>query len=124
MINYTTKKILKFTPDTVVERVQNDFARHARGMDVIMYVYVVDDNETLLGVIDLKELLRADDTQLLKDIMIENVITLSTGSTLKEASQQFARYDFRALPVTDAHNKLVGVIPYHDVMNLTHHFFE
>ncbi|MCX6690076.1 MAG: CBS domain-containing protein [Methanoregula sp.] len=124
VINYTTKKILKFTPDTVVERVQNDFARHARGMDVIMYVYVVDDNETLLGVIDLKELLRADDTQLLKDIMIENMITLSTGSTLKEASQQFARYDFRALPVIDDQQKLVGVIPYRDVMNLTHHFLE
>jgi CBS domain-containing protein len=124
VINYTTKKILKFTPDTVVELVQNDFARFARDMDVIMYVYVVDDNETLLGVIDLKELLRADDTQKLKDIMIENVISLSIKSTLKEASQQFARYDFRALPVIDDHNKLVGVIPYHDVMNLTHHFLE
>jgi CBS domain-containing protein len=56
--------------------------------------------------------------------MIENVITLTTDSTLKEASQVFARYDFRALPVTDTLNHLVGVIPYRDVMNLTHHFVE
>ena len=89
-----------------------------------MYIYVVDDQDVLIGVIDLKELLQADDRALLKDIMIENVISLNTESTLKEASQSFARYDFRALPVTDERNRLVGVIPYRDVMNLTHHFLE
>jgi magnesium transporter len=89
-----------------------------------MYIYVVSEQDTLLGVIDLKELLQADDQALLKDIMIENVICLSTESTLKEASQSFARYDFRALPVTDENNRLIGVIPYRDVMNLTHHFLE
>jgi len=124
VINLTTQKILKFSPDTIVELVQNDFPRYARDKDVIMYVYVVDEQETLLGVIDLKELLKADDRMHLRDIMIENVISLSTDSTLKEASQQFARYDFRALPVTDDEHRLVGVIPYRDVMNLTHHFLE
>jgi Mg/Co/Ni transporter MgtE len=124
VINLTTQKILKFLPDTIVERVQNDFPRYARDKDVIMYIYVVDEQETLLGVIDLKELLKADDRMHLRDIMVENVITLSTDSTLKEASQQFARYDFRALPVTDDEHRLVGVIPYRDVMNLTHHFLE
>lgn len=103
---------------------QNDYLRHAKGRDVIMYIYVVNGEGTLLGVIDLKELLQADDRALLKDIMVENVISLNTESTLKEASQSFARYDFRALPVTDEKNRLIGVIPYRDVMNLTHHFVE
>jgi Mg/Co/Ni transporter MgtE len=124
VIHYTTQKILKFPPETTVEYVQNDYPRHARDKDVIMYVYVTSEQEILLGVIDLKELLKADDKALLKDIMVENVISLSTESTLKEASQYFARYDFRAIPVTDEQNRLVGVIPYRDVMNLTHHFLE
>jgi CBS domain-containing protein len=124
VIHYTTQKILKFSPETTVEYVQNDYSRHARGKDVIMYVYVVDGEGILLGVIDLKELLQADDRALLKEIMVENVISLNTESTLKEASQNFARYDFRALPVTDEKNRLIGVIPYRDVMNLTHHFVE
>jgi magnesium transporter len=124
VLHYTTQKILKFSPDTIVEYVQNDYPRHARDKDVIMYIYVVDGEDSLLGVIDLKELLQADDHALLKDIMVENVISLNTESTLKEASQSFARYDFRALPVTDEKNHLVGVIPYRDVMNLTHHFVE
>ena len=124
VIHYTTQKILQFPPETTVEYVQNDYPRHARDKDVIMYIYVVDSEGTLLGVIDLKELLQADDKALLKDIMVENVIALNTESTLKEASQSFARYDFRALPVTDDKNRIVGVIPYRDVMNLTHHFLE
>jgi len=124
VIHYTTQKILKFSPDTTVEYVQNDYPRHARDKDVIMYIYVVDVQDTLLGVIDLKELLQADDRALLKDIMVENVISLNTESSLKEASQSFARYDFRALPVIDEKNRIVGVIPYRDVMNLTHHFLE
>jgi magnesium transporter len=124
VIHYTTQKILKFPQDTTVEYVQNDYPRHARDKDVIMYIYVVDENDHLLGVIDLKELLQADDKAYLRDIMIENVITLNIESTLKEAAQSFARYDFRALPVTDEKNCLVGVIPYRDVMNLTHHFVE
>jgi magnesium transporter len=124
VLHYTTQKILKFSPDTTVEYVQNDYPRHARGKDVIMYIYVVDSDDTLLGVVDLKELLQADDRALLKDIMVENVISLNAKRTLKEASQSFARYDFRAIPVTDDKNRLVGVIPYRDVMNLTHHFVE
>ncbi len=124
VIHYTTQKILKFPPETTVEYVQNNYPRHARDKDVIMYIYVVDENDHLLGVIDLKELLQADDKASLRDVMVENVITLSTGSTLKEGAKEFARYGFRALPVVDEENHLTGVIPYRDVMNLTHHFVE
>lgn len=124
VIHYTTQWILKFPPETTVEYVQNDFPRHARDKDVIMYIYVVDEEDHLLGVVDLKELLKADDKAFLRDVMIENVITLSTTSTLKEAAQEFSRYGFRALPVVDDENRLTGVIPYRDVMNLTHHFVE
>ena len=89
-----------------------------------MYIYVVDDQDHLLGVVDLKELLQADDKAFLRDVMVENVISISTGSTLKEGAQEFSRYGFRALPVVDEENRLVGAIPYRDVMDLTHHFVE
>jgi Mg/Co/Ni transporter MgtE len=124
VIHYTTQKILKFSPDTLVEYVQNDYPKHARDKDVIMYIYVVDNLDHLLGVVDLKEILQADDKAPLRDVMVENVITLSTESTLKEAEREFARYGFRALPVLDEENRITGVIPWRDVMNLTHHFVE
>ena len=124
VFHYTTQKILKFTPDTTVEYVQNDYPRHARDKDVIMYIHIVDEEDHLLGIIDLRELLQADDKARLGDVMIENVITLSTDSTLKEAAMEFDRYGFRSIPVVDEESHLAGVIPYRDVMNLTHHFIE
>ena len=124
VLHYTTQKILKFLPETTVEYVQNDYPRHARDKDVIMYIHVVDEFDHLLGIIDLRELLQADDKASLGNVMLENVITLSADSTLKEAAQEFARYGFRSIPVVDEENHLLGVIPYRDVMNLTHQFVE
>jgi Mg/Co/Ni transporter MgtE len=85
-----------------------------------MYLYIVDEQEKLLGVIDVKELLRANDEALLKDIMNSEVITLSTESTFKKATEMFERYGFRALPITDQNGKMLGVVPYRDVVNLRH----
>ena len=82
------------------------------------------NNEKLIGVIDLKELLQANESALLKDIMIDNVITLSPESTLREASALFQRYGFRAIPVVDESDLIYGVIPYRDIMNLKHRFVE
>jgi len=89
-----------------------------------MYIYVVDESDHLLGFTDLKELLQADDKTLLKDIMVGNVISLRTGYTLKESAQEFGQYGFRALPVVDEEARLIGSIPYRDVMNLAHQFIE
>jgi CBS domain-containing protein/sporulation protein YlmC with PRC-barrel domain len=124
VINYTTAKFLKFPPDMTVEQAQNEYDRAAKGKDVIMYLYVVDSVDRLLGVIDIKELLLAPDQAPLKDVMVDTVIGLKPDSTLKEASALFARYDFRAIPVLDDQDTIFGVVPYRDVMNLTHHFLE
>lgn len=122
IINFATVRFLRVPPDITVGQVQDDYPKLAKDKVVIMYLYVVNTEDRLLGVIDIKELLKADDTALLKDIMVEHVIRLSPESTLKEAAAIFVRYGFRAIPITDEKNKLVGVVPYRDVMNLTHYF--
>ncbi len=124
VINFTTGKFLKVPPETTVEQAQNEYPQAARGKDVIMYLYIVDPEDRLQGVIDIKELLQADDRAALSDIMVTTPISLTPESTLKEASALFARYDFRAIPVTDGEDRILGVVPYRDVMNLTHHFVE
>ena len=121
--NITTEKYLRVSPDLTVEAAQNGYPRLAKDKDEIMYLYVLDSEDRLLGVIDLKELLKADDRASLKDIMVKNVIALKKESTLGEASTTFSRYDFRALPVIDG-DRMVGVVRYRDVTKLTHHFLE
>ncbi|MDD4652219.1 MAG: CBS domain-containing protein [Methanothrix sp.] len=124
IINIITEKYIRVSPDEIVEIAQNNYPRIAKDKDEVMYLFVVDAADKLLGVIDVKDLLRSDDRALLKDIMVKSVITLKEENTLGEASAMFSRYDFRALPITDRDDKMVGVVRYRDVTQLTHHFLE
>jgi Mg/Co/Ni transporter MgtE len=122
ILNFTTQEFLKLSPGMTAGEVQDEFRSLARGKDVIMYLYVVDEQDKLLGVIDIKELLMAKDADRLGDIMTETIISLNPDNTLKEASAMFARYGFRAIPVTDENDRILGVIHYRDMMNLNHRF--
>ncbi|PKL59840.1 MAG: magnesium transporter MgtE, partial [Methanomicrobiales archaeon HGW-Methanomicrobiales-4] len=83
ILNYTTTKFIMLSPDAQVGEVQDDYPRLAKDKDVIMYLYIVDDSDILRGIIDIKELLQADDDANLLDIMVYDIITLTTDSTLK-----------------------------------------
>jgi len=122
IINLSTSHFIKLPPDTQAGRVIEQFREIARDMDEIMYLYIVDEKDVLLGVVDLKEVLKANVDDKLADIMTTNVIDLNPENTLLEAAEMFSRYSFRAIPVTDENKVMLGVIPYRDIMNLKHRF--
>lgn len=124
ILDYATQEYIAYPPDYTVERAQAEYKSTARGKDVIMYVYILDEHKRLLGVIDIKELLLADDAACLRDIMEEHVHTLDPDSTLKEAYEKFARYDYRAMPITDDKYLMYGCVTYRDIVGLKHSFVE
>jgi Mg/Co/Ni transporter MgtE len=107
-----------------VQQARRKFREQAREMDVVMYFYVVDEADKLLGVLDIRDLFMAEDSVALKDLMVESLISLNPGDPMKRASDMFLRYGFRALPITDENDKIFGVVPYRDVMNLKHRMLE
>ncbi|HWQ64256.1 MAG TPA: CBS domain-containing protein [Methanospirillum sp.] len=121
ILDYTTTRFIMLPPEAEVGKVRDEYAHLARDKDVIMYLYIVDDSDILRGIVDIKELLQAEDDAALIDIMVYEMITLTTESTLKDAAEEFTRYDFRALPVIDPDGKIIGVVPYRDIMKLRHH---
>ena len=56
--------------------------------------------------------------------MTTKVVALGPQKTLRDASELFARYLFRALPITDDSAKIVGVLRYRDVVALRHRYIE
>ncbi|MCX5634276.1 MAG: CBS domain-containing protein [Planctomycetota bacterium] len=122
-IDFATTKFIKFPPQTSVREVIDTLRTVAVSKDVIMYVYIVDEKNTLLGVVDLRELLQANADAKLTDIMITRVVTLNATSTLTDASELFKRYGFRAVPIVDDSSKILGVVTYRDVMVLKNLFF-
>jgi CBS domain-containing protein/sporulation protein YlmC with PRC-barrel domain len=124
ILDFATQEYVSFPPDYTVEQAQDEYRTVARGKDVVMYIYILDQERHLLGVIDIKELLLAEDKALLKDVMEENVHTLEPDSTLKEAYEKFARYDYRAIPISNDNYTMLGVVTYRDIVGLKHRFVE
>jgi len=122
IINFSTSHFIKLPPHTQASQVLLQYREIAKDKDEIMYLYIVDERDTLLGVVDLKEVLQAKVDDKLEDIMTTSVISLNPENTLLEVSEMFSRYSFRAIPITDDQDKILGVVPYRDIMNLKHRF--
>ncbi|MCX6179233.1 MAG: CBS domain-containing protein [Chlorobiales bacterium] len=112
---YSTQQIIKRPHDTVVRDVINNYRDVAGDMDVIMYVYVVNEENILQGVVDLRELIAAEPDQTLGEIMTDSLITLCADETLQDAVDMFSRYSFRAIPITEENDYLLGVVSFHDI---------
>jgi magnesium transporter len=117
---YAAQRFIKLPPAELVRDVMSDFRELARNKDVIMYVYVTDEADKLLGVVDLHELIEAEPEQTLGDVMTTNVVSLNEKDTLREAVELFARYSFRAIPVVDDSEALLGIVPFRDIKGLKH----
>lgn len=122
ILPYATGRYIAAARETTAHGIIQGYAEIAKGKDVAMYVYVVEPDGSLAGVVDIKEILMCGEDASLAEIMTESVVSLSPESTLRDAYDHFTRYGFRALPVVDAARKLLGVIVYRDVMGLKHRF--
>jgi len=107
-----------------IQTARAEFKRKAMGKEHIGYIYILDIAGRLVGVLDLRELLMAEDGSPLNDVMVGRVIGLNPQNTLKEAHERFAKYNLRALPVVDEENRMLGILPYRDVINLRHRYLE
>jgi magnesium transporter len=83
----------------------------------VSYVYVVAAEGNLLqGVVDLRELVLADDQLTLGDLMGAPVVSAEQEDTQEDLAQIFAKYHYRMIPVVDPQDRLLGVIRYKDIM--------
>ncbi len=124
IVNFATNRILTVSPDITVERAIEQFRLESRDLEVVWYLYIIDHEGKLLGLIGLAELVQASNVAVLRDIMLDKVVSLNPENTLKETAEMFERYGYRAIPITDQADKLLGVIPYQDVMKLKHRIVE
>jgi CBS domain-containing protein/sporulation protein YlmC with PRC-barrel domain len=124
VVNFSTSRFITFPPTTTVKDVRDHFQDIAKGKRIVMYIYIVDGQNTLLGVVDVKDLLLAGERKTLMEIKTPRIISLRPDNTLKDALHLFERYYYRALPIVDTEGKIVGVLPYRDLKRIKHRFLE
>jgi magnesium transporter len=109
---------VSFPKEAKVGEALREIRTGKREHDSIAYVYVIaPDTKVVMGVVDLRELVLAPDEVLLGDLMASPVVAAEQDDTREDVAELFARYHFRLLPVVDAHDVLLGVIRYKDIMS-------
>lgn len=86
--------------------------------DIPYYLFVIGEEEELLGVAGLRELVCATPSQKIGEIMDTQVISVEAMQDQEEAAGVMKHYDLQALPVINQRNQLVGVISHDDILDV------
>ena len=105
---------LAFTAGEAFEEVK----RNAAEIEMISYVYILDGEERLQGVVSLRDLLVSPPKTPLAEILVENVKTVTVAAEPEDVLELIAKYNLIALPVVDAEEKMVGIITVDDILEM------
>ncbi len=113
-----TTDFIALSEDITVEEAIIRLREVAPEAEIIYYVYVIDSQTKLSGVLSLRDLIAAEDGIFLKDIMYRNVISATAQMDQEEVARLVARYDLLALPVVDEEQRLLGIITVDDILDV------
>ena len=86
--------------------------------DNLYLIYIVDSFSKLMGVISLREMILADPTTQIKEVMAVEPVTGHVFDDQEEIAKTLAYYDFVALPIVDDEQHLLGIVTYDDAMDI------
>ena len=92
--------------------------QESREVEMVFYLYVVDERRHLVGVVSLRRLLLVSPETPLHRIMTADLISARVDTDQEEVAQEVANYNLLAIPVVDGENKLVGIITVDDVIDV------
>lgn len=80
--------------------------------------YVTNEKMQLLGVINLRSLVFSNNNSLIKEVMLENVVSVNAGDDQEEVANVFRKYDLNEVPVVNKENNLLGIITVDDILDV------
>ncbi|MDA9120822.1 magnesium transporter [Flavobacteriales bacterium] len=112
------KELVKVNLNWTLLRCVREMRKQAEEVDKVFTVYVVDDEDVLVGIVSLKKMLLNSERSLIKDIYRENVIAVKADMSAEEVVQVSEKYDLIVVPVVDDRNRLIGRITIDDIMDV------
>ncbi|MFC4024448.1 magnesium transporter [Oceanobacillus longus] len=113
----TTEYVAIFKDQTVRKTMQL-LKKEAPDAETIYYLFVLDEDKRLVGVVSIRDLIVADDDVIIDEIMSSQVVAVSVAKNQEDVAQMFRDYDFLALPVVDFQDHLLGIITVDDILDV------
>ncbi len=92
--------------------------RSAEQAETVFYIYVVDEEQRLVGVVSLRQLVLAAADAILRDLMETEVLSAGIEEDQEQVAHLITQYDFLALPVVDHSRRLVGIVTVDDIIDV------
>ena len=112
------KELIRVNENWGVATCIREMRKQAKDLDEIYYIYVISDENVLLGILSLKVLLLASASTHIKDIFDAEVRSVQTDTSSEEVAQIMGKYDLIVLPVIDSIGRLMGRITIDDVVDV------
>jgi magnesium transporter len=107
-----------YVPPTITAEAAIKFLReNATDAETLFYVYVIDEQDHLMGVFSLKDLIFAEPTAPVEEFMEDRVKTVSIADEQDEVAQVITKYDLLAIPVVDDQNVMHGIVTADDALD-------
>ena len=114
-----TTEYVSLRPGMTVGEAILRIRRQGVDKETIYTCYVLAKDRKLIGLVTVKDLLLAeDDEDKIEDLMITNLISVTTQTDQEEVARMFSKYNFLALPVVDTENRMVGIVTFDDAMDV------
>ncbi|WP_083413160.1 magnesium transporter [Bacillus massilinigeriensis] len=92
--------------------------KEAPRAETIYYVYVIDEDKRLVGVMSLRDLIVSEDDSMVSEVMNDRVVYAMAGEDQEEVARKMRDYNFLAIPVVDFQHHLLGIITVDDIIDV------
>ncbi len=116
-----TPEFVAITPNLTVDEALAVLRRVAAEAETIYYVYVVDAQDRLLGVLSMRDLVLARPGARVRDVMVRDPIKVRATDDQEVAARLLAEHRFLAIPVVDEQDRLIGIITADDALDIVEH---
>lgn len=118
-----TRNFLSFYKTDTVDKVKSLLQTRAKEFESIGYVYIVDKEGVLVGVVSLKQILQLPDHITLEAIMDTDVVSIPFHTHQERAIYLALEHGLKAIPVVDDNCKLIGIVTHKTILSIFHHEF-
>ena len=114
-----TTEYVSLRPHMTVEEAILRIRRQGVDKETIYTCYVTEKDRKLTGLVTVKDLLLAESDDIeIEQIMLTNLIYVTTQTDQEEVARMFSKYNFLALPVVDGEKRMVGIVTFDDAMDV------
>ena len=115
-----TTQFARLSEDVTIRRAQEQIAAQAEELETIYYLYVVDDEDHLRGLLSFRQLVSAmgKPDMLVGELMERDLVTVNVADDQEDVASKVAHYNLLAIPVVDDEHHMLGIITHDDVIDV------